>query len=174
MAQAPVVLSNGKTQTTAIAPQRSYNTFPVKRHQTVTIRQENEILEELVVGKPPLDFAEKEDDRILYIIGGPADLVLADYSDFYVAEGQDPPPNPHIKDIVNLRSQKAYHIRRSDELWWPYQTVPETVYSGGGWDDRRIIRVIPVSQNISDAQIPAYLDYELKRQLQDLQQQKPN
>jgi hypothetical protein len=169
----PVSLSNGETRTNLIAPKRPYTRFTVKRDQTITILKGETEVEVLTVGVAPLNFDPEMDDRILYIIGGPVDFVLADYSDFYVKDGEAPLTNPKIRDIVSIRDKATHRLRHNDQIWWPHQTVPERIYSGEGWSGSRIIRMVPVSQDIADEQLADYLNYELERQFEERQNFSP-
>ena len=165
MTESGVVLKNEKSRSTEIAPRRAYNKWHVRPGETLKVFRADELLEEHQPSE--LGFKEGEDGRVLLVVGGPSDVVVADYSDFYTEEGEQAKAEPVIRLVADLRRQSSVVIERGDLIAWPHQGVAETRYHGGGFKNRRFLRVVGVGSQIADDKLMDYLAYELKRQVDE-------
>lgn len=166
MTDAPVVLKRAKTRSTEIAPKKGYNKWKLKPGETLLVLQGDKTLEQHTPSE--LGLEDGKDGAAFLVVGGKSDVVLADYSDFYVKEGEQKKADPKIKIVANLRHQISTPIHRGDLISWPHQSLAETRYDGGGVKDRRFLRVVGLTDKITDDQLEDYLDYELKRQIQEM------
>ncbi len=157
----PIVLQGEGRRSTPIGPQRARRNWSIKPGETLRIVAGDKVREEHVAGQPPLSFKDTEDGHILLVAGGPADLIVVDYSELYTEEGEEPVANPEIKLVEDLRGRKSVLLRRGDSLDFPYEGVKETKYHGGGFGDRRILRVVAVDPAIGDDELADFLRADL-------------
>lgn len=157
-----VVCLEDAAATAEIPSKEALRDHPVRPGARYEVRSAGGVVESFQVGEPPVVFGS-EDRRLLYVVGGPADLVLADYTEFYTEPGQQSTPKAAIRDVVNMRDRKTQPISAGVQLLFPSDDMPQTV-SGDG----RIVRVVYVARAlIPDDKIEAYLDYELKRRIRE-------
>ncbi|MGE0496139.1 MAG: hypothetical protein AB7S38_43440 [Vulcanimicrobiota bacterium] len=140
MTMRPVVLSDGGTRHINVSALRPHDRLRVERRETLTITQGGKLLETLHPGQPPLDFPEGQDARILYIIGGPAALAMADCSEFY---GHTRADQPGVRDYVDLRDRVTCRLDHTDFILWPHQRRFKENY----WQARsrhRVVRIVEI------------------------------
>ena len=167
MTDAPIKLKTEKRNSTEIESKRPLNTFSVKTGQNLKIVQGGQVIEEYPVGTAPLHFEPEKDGKILLIVGGPSQLLVADYTDFYQIEGEAAPKDPQIKLVANLREKQSILIGRGDKLSWPHQPLAITQVDGGGFKDRRFLRVVTISEDLQEDKFLEYLKFELDAELKE-------
>lgn len=160
MTDAPINLKTERSRTQDIPAKRHAEHIQVRPGQTLKVRQGDKVIEEYKVGEAPLDFDPESDGRMLFIAGGPAQLVVADYTDFYTPEGETPVVEPKIKLVANLRGKKSVLLNRGDQLSWPEQKIAQTKRDGGGFKNVRFLRVVPITDDLKEEQLMEYLNYE--------------
>ena len=158
----PISLKSGK-RNGKVQPGGRFSNWALKKGQTLQLLSpEKKVLKELQPSE--LGLSEEKDGAALLVHGQPSNFVLADYSEFYVAEGEEAPKNPQIKLVANLRDKEVVLIDRGDLIAWPNQGLAETRYDGGGFKNRRFLRVIPLPPEVSDDQVTEFLEAELLQQ----------
>lgn len=161
MSDQPVKLKTERAGSSEIAAKRPYEGFNLRPGETLKVKQGDKVLEEHKVGEPPLDFDPEKDGKMLLIVGGPANVVVADYTDFYHLKGTPKNPNPQIRLIADLRGKKNVLLSRGDHLNWPHQKLAQKQWDGGGFKNPRYLRVVPVTEELPEDKLMDYLKYEL-------------
>lgn len=118
----------------------------------IILQQDGKALEAYHVGQPPLDVQEKE--PFLYIAGGPASLLLANYTDFY----GEAPQKPEIRDVISLRDKTFFRLPADSMLAFPSPTFPREMVEG-----KQMLRLVSVPPNVTEDKLLPFLYFELKQ-----------
>ena len=160
LTDSPIYVKREKSRTSETAPGGHFQLRSVRVGETLEIRQGDKTLETLTVGQSPLDLSAEKDEKMLYVVGGPAPLAVADYSDFYTPEGQQDKAHPKIRDIQDLREKKTLRLKRSDVLMFAGGEMNEKVYSWS--EESRLLRVVKTEPGLEPDKLEEFLDYELR------------
>ena len=159
----PISLKTGK-RNGRIQAGGKFERWRVKPEQKLQIKSpDKKLLKEYSVSE--LGFPEDKDAAVLVVHGEPANFALADYSEFYVGEGEEQPKDPEIKLVADLRGKSVVPIERSDYIAWPQQGLAETRYDGGGFKNIRFLRVVAIPAELPEEQLLDFLKTEMQEQL---------
>lgn len=160
LTQENIVINDGRTRSTDIGPRRSFERWTLKGDNPLKIESDGKTLEEYTA--EDLGFPQDGDARVLLIVGEPRFLVLADYTEFYTKQGETPIKDPKIKLVANLRGKKICPLERYDKITWPGISLAKTKYTGGGFRNKRFLRMVELPEETEDESILDYLNEELR------------